>query len=170
MRSVLALVIVWLLLAGAALAAPQVKVPGCDLVNPWAARVNAESFNVAPRLALPKAFQDADLVPVFGAPVTTWSDEDVKAVSQGLVTCYQDAGKRRDQAAIGALANANRALLGLVPRVNAALQKARVDAATVKQQIDALADSAELGRALEALVKGNPTAPDANQFRTLPRE
>ncbi|HXQ53576.1 MAG TPA: hypothetical protein VN802_20965 [Stellaceae bacterium] len=50
---------------GPASAATQVKVPGCDVIDAWAARVNmADTYNVAPRLTLPKAFQDSDLVPM----------------------------------------------------------------------------------------------------------
>jgi len=152
------------------LQAAQIKPPTCDVLTIWAARVNTENFNVAPRLALPKAFQDADLVPVFGVTATAWSQEDVQAVSQALVVCYQEAGKQHDQASIAALANANRALAGLLPRTNAALQKAKTDADTISKQLDALPASADLGRGIDAVLKGNPAAPDLNALRGLPRE
>ena len=100
----------------------------------------------------------------------SWSADDVQAASQSLVKCYQDAGKARDQTAAAALANANRALTGLVPRTNAALLQAKAGAEGLKKQIDALPDSAELGRAIDALVKANPAAPDINAYRGLPRE
>src|ERR1700722_2228011 len=155
---------------GTASAAVQVKLPSCDAINAWSARVNmTDTYNVAPKLTLPKAFQDADLVPVFGAPVLAWSQEDVQAVSAGVVACYQDAGKRRDAATAGVLANANRALLGFIPRTNAALQKAKSDADAAKQQIDALPDSADLARAIDVLVHANPAAPDQNAYRPFQR-
>jgi hypothetical protein len=171
MRGLLVLAAVLALPLGTAIAAPQVKVPGCDVIDAWAAKVIPnDNYNLAPRIALPKAFQDSDLVPVYGISVRSWSQEDVQAASQSLVNCYQDAGKRRDQAAAGALANANRALIGLVPRTNAALQQAKTAADTLKRQIDALPDSNELARGIDSLVKGNPAAPDINAFRGLPRE
>jgi hypothetical protein len=156
--------------SGIAAAAPQIKVPACDVATVWAARVNTDSYNVAPRITLPKAFQDADLVPVFGVPALTWGPDDIQAASQALVACYQDAGKRRDQASAGALANANRALLGLLPRTNAALQKARTDADTIRKELDAMPASAELGRGVDVLLKENPGQPDLNAVRSLPRE
>ncbi|HEX3990515.1 MAG TPA: hypothetical protein VHX39_05000, partial [Acetobacteraceae bacterium] len=87
-----------------------------------------------------------------------------------MVACYQDAGKRHDQASAGALANANRALLGLLPRTNAALQKARNDSDTVRKELGALPASAELGCGIDILLKENPGQPDLNAVRTLPRE
>jgi hypothetical protein len=161
-----------LLPAVSASAAVQVKLPGCDAIDAWSAHVlgtPADMYNLAPRLQLPKAFQDSELVPVFGVPVTSWTQEDVQAVSAGLVACYQDAGKRRDTAAAGALVNANRALLGLVPRTNAALQKAKSDAEAAKQQIDTLPDSPDVGRAIDILVHANPAQPDQNAYRPIPR-
>jgi hypothetical protein len=156
---------------GSAAEAAQLQIPDCSALAAWGARTTSpEQFNIAPRFPMPKAFQDADFVPVFGAPVIAWTMPDVQAAGQALQKCFQEAGARRDQAAANALANANRAIQGLVPRLIATLQKARADADTAKKQLDALPDSPELGRALEALVKGNPAAPDGNQYRTLPRE
>ncbi|HEX3995907.1 MAG TPA: hypothetical protein VHX39_32460, partial [Acetobacteraceae bacterium] len=120
---------------GVATAAPQIKVPACDTITVWAAKVNTNSYNVAPRITLPKAFQDAEVVPIFGLPVMAWSQDDIQAASQAMVACYQDAGKRHNQASAGALANANRALLGLLPRTNAALQKAGNDSDTVRKEL-----------------------------------
>jgi hypothetical protein len=170
MRKLLWLAAILTFPPGIAAAAPQIKPPACDVITVWAARVNTDSFNVAPRLALPKAFQDADLVPVFGVPALAWSQDDIQAASQALVACYQEAGKQRDQASAGALANANRALLGLLPRTNAALQKAKIDSDTVKKELDALPASAELGRGIDVLLKENPAQPDLNAVRSLPRE
>jgi len=170
MRHVLLLAGALSLAAGAALAAPMVHAPSCDIVDAWAAKVNPnDNYNIAPRLQLPKAFSDAELVPVFGVAVTNWTQEDVQAASQGLVACFQDAQKRRDAAAAGALANANRALLGLVPRTNAALQKAKNDADAAKQQIDGLPDSPDLARAIDILLHANPAQPDQNAYRPIPR-
>jgi hypothetical protein len=168
-----ALLVLWAVLLipiGTATAAVQVKLPDCGAIDLWSARVNVtDTYNVAPKLPLPKAFQDAELVPVFGISVLAWNQEDVQAVSRSLVTCYQEANKNHDATTAGALANANRALLGLVPRTNAALQKAKSDAAAAKQQIDALPDSAELGSAIEILLHANPAAPDINAYRAIPR-
>jgi hypothetical protein len=86
------------------------------------------------------------------------------------VACYQDAGKRRDQASAGAQANATRALLGLLPRINAALQKAGIDADTIRKELDATPASAELARGIDILLKENPGQPDLNAVRSLPRE
>ena len=161
-----------LLPAVSAFAAVQVKLPGCDAIDAWSAHVQvtpADMYNLAPRLQLPKAFQDSELVPVFGVPVTSWTQEDVQAVSAGLVACFQDAQKRKDAAAAGALTNANRALVGFVPRTNAALQKAKSDAEAAKQQIDALPDSPDIGRAIDILVHANPAQPDQNAYRPIPR-
>lgn len=169
MRRLLWLTAILAFSSGQALAAPQIRVPACDVITLWAARVTNDSYNVAPRMALPKAFQDADLVPVFGVSALAWKQDDIQAASQALVTCYQDAAKRRDQAAAGALANANRALLGLLPRVNAALQKARTDADTIGKELDAMPASAELGRGIDILLKENPGQPDLNAVRGLPR-
>lgn len=170
MRWILTIAAALLLPIGSANAAVQVKLPACDAINAWSARVNAtDTYNVAPKLALPKAFQDSDLVPVFGVPVLAWAQEDVQAVSAGLVKCYQEAGARKDTAAVTALANANRALLGLVPATNAALKKAKTDTDAAKQQIDALPDSAELGSAIEILRHANPAAPDPNAYRGIPQ-
>jgi hypothetical protein len=157
--------------AGAAAAAPQIKTPTCEALTAWGASVNpADVYTVAPRLSLPKAFQDAQLVPLFGAPALDWSQEDVQAASQGFTACYQEAGKRRDRVAAGALVNGNKAVLGYLPRTNGALLKAKTDAEAIDREIAALPDSAELDRSLEALLKGNPEGPDLNPIRNLPRE
>jgi hypothetical protein len=153
-----------------AVAAPQIKQPDCHALEAWGAKVNNETYNVAPRLTLPKAFDDAEMVPLWGVGVLSWTPEDLQAANQLLTKCYGEAGKRRDGAAAGALANGNRALQGLVPRTNAVLQKAKVDAEPVKKQIDALPNSAELDRALGVLVQANPAAPDGNAYQGLPRE
>jgi hypothetical protein len=152
------------------MAAPQIKQPACGALEAWGGHVNAENYSVAPRLELPKALEDAQVAPLFGTGVLSWTPEDLQAANQLLTKCYGEAGKRRDAAAAGALANANRALQGLVPRVNAALQKAKADAEALKQQIGALADSPELDRGLAALLKANPAQPDITPLRALPRE
>jgi hypothetical protein len=170
MRKLLWLAAILAFPSGIAAAAPQIKVPACDIITIWAAKVNTDSYNVAPRISLPKAFQDADLVPVFGVPALAWSQDDIQAASQALVACYQDAGKRRDQASAAALANANRALLGLLPRTNAALQKAKTDADTITKELDAMPASAELDRGMDILLKENPGQPDLSAVRSLPRE
>jgi hypothetical protein len=167
MRRILVIAAALLLPIGSADAAVQVKLPACDAINAWAAGVVAtDTYNVAPRLALPKAFQDTNIVPVFGVPVLSWAPEDVQAVSAGLVKCYQEAGARKDTAAVTALANANRAV-GVVNPTNAALKKAQTDAIAAKQQIDALPDSPELGSAIEILQHANPAAPDGNAYRGI---
>ncbi len=170
MRGFLGLAVLLVLPAAAASAAPQVKIPGCPTLVTWSANAApGQSFNLAPRLALSKAFADDILVPVFGVPVLSWTQEDEQTVSQALVKCYQAAGQARDPAAAGALANANRALGAVVP-TNAAAQKARGDADAARNQLDGLPDSPELGRVLAAIVKGNPAAPDMGVLRGLPRE
>ena len=156
--------------AGLAHAASRLQQPSCEALDIWAGQVNAESFNAAPRLPLPKAFDDATMSPLFGAGVLSWSPEDFQAASLSLTQCFAEAGKRRDAAAAGALANANRALQGLVPRVSAALQKANADAEALSRQIVALPDSPDLARGLAAELKTNPLQPDVTPFRTLPRE
>ena len=110
MKRLVLLAAALLLPAAAASAAPQVTLLACDAINAWSARVNmTDTYNVAPKLTLPKAFQDANLVPVFGIPVLSWAQEDVQVVSAALVKCYQDAGERHDAPAAAALATANRA-------------------------------------------------------------
>ena len=156
--------------ASAALAAPQIKQPDCAALEAWGAHVNSENFKVAPRLELPKALDDSQVTPLFGASVLVWTPEDLRSANQVLTKCYGEAGKRRDAAAASALANANRALQGLVPRVNAALRKATADAQAVKQQIAALPDSIELDRGLTATLKMNPAQPDVAPLRPLPHE
>jgi hypothetical protein len=156
--------------AGGALAAAQIKQPDCAALEAWGAHVNAETYSVAPRLDLPKALDDTQVVPLFGVGVLAWTPEDLQAANQLLTKCYGAAGARRDAAAAGALANANRALQGLVPRTNAVLLKAKTDDDALKQQIGALPDSPELDRGLAALVKANPAQPDVTPFRTLPHE
>jgi hypothetical protein len=151
-------------------AEPAIKLPSCEPIDFWAAQVNLmDTFNVAPKLTLPKAFQDAYLVPLFGVPAAAWTTYDVQAASQVLMACYQEAGKRRNQIDASALTNANRALVGLLPRTNDALRKARSDADTIRKDLDALPPSAELGRGIDSLVKANPAAPDLNIIRGLPR-
>jgi hypothetical protein len=154
---------------GAALAAPGITQPACGALEAWGAHVNADAYNVAPRLTLPKAFEDTQVVPLFGLGVLAWTPEDLQAANQLLTKCYGEAGKRRDGAAAGALANANRALQGLVPRTNAALQKAKADAEPLKQQIAGLPDTPELDRGLATLLKVNPAQPDITPFRALPQ-
>jgi len=164
-------VAVWIILVqtGAALAAPGITQPACGALEAWGAHVNADAYNVAPRLTLPKAFEDTQVVPLFGLGVLAWTPEDLQAANQLLTKCYGEAGKRRDGAAAGALANANRALQGLVPRTNAALQKAKADAEPLKQQIAGLPDTPELDRGLATLLKVNPAQPDITPFRALPQ-
>jgi hypothetical protein len=158
------------LLPAAAIAAPQVKIPDCAALTLWAANAApGQNFNPAPRLVLSKAFQDDVLVPVFGVPVLSWTQEDAQGVSQALVKCFQAAGQAHDQTSAGALANANRALGAVVP-TNAAAQRARGDADAAKGQLDALPASPDLGRVLTAIVKGNPATPDMGVLRGLPRE
>lgn len=171
MRGILLIVIV--ALGGSfanALAAPKIQQPACPALKSWAAQVNAETFNVAPRLQLPKAFDDTHMIPLFGASVLTWTPEDLSSANQALTQCYAEAGKRRDAAAAGALANANRSLQGILPRVNAVLLKAKTDADALAQQIAALPDSPNLDRGLAALLRTNPAQPDVTPYRGLPRE
>ncbi|MBI3710512.1 MAG: hypothetical protein HY246_22945 [Proteobacteria bacterium] len=171
MKRALLVAAILILQAGTALAAPQIKLPECDVVNAWAGQVNpADTYSIAPQLNMPRAFDDSRLVPVFGVPALSWTVEDVQAASQAMVKCYQEAGKRRDAIVANALAAANRTLGGTLPRFNAALQKSKADADAAKKEIDALPNSAELDRALEALLKSNPAAPDGNAYRGLPRE
>jgi hypothetical protein len=170
MRGIFVAVGIIIVQAGAALAAPQIKQPACAALEAWGAHVNAETYNVAPRLALPKALEDAQVVPLFGVGVLAWTPEDLQAANRLLTQCYGEAGKRRDAAAAGALVNANRALQGLVPRTNAVLQKAKADAEPLVKQIAGLPDSPELDRGLAAVLKINPAQPDITPFRTLPHE
>ncbi len=167
MRRILAIGAALLTSSGVAAAAVQVKPPACDAINAWAAGVVAtDTYNVAPKLTLPKAFQDTQLVPVFGVPVLAWAPEDQQAVSAALVKCYQEAGVRKDAAAVAALANANR-YVGTVSPTNAALKKAQTDTAAAKQTIDALPDSADLANAIDILEHANPAAPDPNAYRGI---
>src|SRR5579862_2619960 len=169
MRRILIVAAALLLPIAGAHAAPQVKPPACDAINAWAFGViPTDTYNIAPRLTLPKAFQDQTLVPVFGVPVVAWAPEDVQAVAAALVKCYQEAGAAKNVAAATALANANRAV-GAVPGTNAALKKAKADADAAKQQIDALPDSADLSNAIEVLLHANPAAPDGNAYRGIPQ-
>ena len=170
MKALALVAVIFLSALGSSLAAPQISQPECAPLEVWAGQVNAETYDVAPRLQLPKALDDAHVVPLFGAGVLSWTQEDLQAANQLLTKCWTEAGKRRDAAAAGALANANRALQGLVPRVNGALQKARTDADAVGRQIAGRPDSPELDRGLEALLKANPAQPDVGPFRGLPRE
>ncbi len=171
MRRILLMVVVALACSfGTAFAAPKIQQPACAALEAWAAQVNAETFNVAPRLQLPKAFDDSRMIPLFGASVLSWTPEDLSSANQTLTQCYAEAGKRRDAAAAGALANANRSLQGLLPRVNATLQKAKTDADGLAQQIAALPDSPNLDRGLAALLRSNPAQPDVTPYRGLPRE
>lgn len=165
-----AVAIVLALPAGLARAAPQLQQPSCNALEAWAGQVNAETFNAAPRLPLPKAFDDATMIPLFGASVLSWTPQDFQAANLSLTQCFAEAGKRRDATTAGALANANRALQGLVPRVSAALQKATADAEVLSRQLAALPDSPDLARGLTAELKTNPLQPDVTPFRTLPRE
>jgi hypothetical protein len=167
MRRILFIALVLLSAVDTARAAVQVKLPGCDAINAWAFGVIAtDTYNIAPRLTLPKAFQDQTLLPVFGVPVVAWAPEDVQAVAAALVKCYQEAGAAKNTAAVTALANANRAV-GAVPGTNAALKKAKADADATKQQIDAMPDSSDLGNAIEVLLHANPAAPDGNAYRGI---
>src|SRR5579862_7554565 len=169
MRGLLGVVAAALMLAASgALAAPQVKPADCATINAWAASVNAtDTYPVAPRFSFPKAFQDTNLAPVFGVPVLSWTQEDVQAASAALVKCYQEAGARHDNAAVTALANANR-VLGSIAAPNNFMARAKTDTATVKQQIDALPDSADLSNALAILIHANPATPDPNAYRAIP--
>src|SRR5579863_554942 len=154
--------------ANDAIAAPQVRPADCPTINAWAARVNpSDTYPVAPHFAFPKAFQDANLAPVFGVPVLDWTQEDLQAASGALVKCYQDAGARHDNAAVTALANANR-VLGSLAQPNAFMARARNDSNVAKQQIDALPDSSDLSNALAILLHANPGAPDPNAYRAIP--
>ena len=110
------------------------------------------------------------MIPLFGAGVLSWTAEDLASANQILTQCYAEAGKRRDAAAAGALATANRALQGLVPRTNATVQKANADAEGLMRQIAALPDSPPLDLGLAALIRTNPAQPDVAPFRALPRE
>src|SRR5260221_12463019 len=82
--------------AGGALAAPQIKQPECSPLEAWGTQANAENYSVAPRLDLPKALEDAQVVPLFGVGVLVWTQEDLQAANQLLVKCYGEAGKRHD--------------------------------------------------------------------------
>ncbi|MGD0434694.1 MAG: hypothetical protein ABSA58_26760 [Acetobacteraceae bacterium] len=159
------------LLSGVAAAEPQIKVPECPALAFWAPQVNVrDTFNVAPRLTLPKAFQDVYIVPLFGVAVLAWNQDDVQAASQALAACYQDSGKRHDQVTTAALGNANHALLGLVPHTNDLLRKAKNDSDAIRGQLEAMPPSADLARGIDAFLNTNPTAPDMNTVRGLPRE
>jgi hypothetical protein len=74
---------------GAAVAAPQIKTPACDILKSWSATVDpADSYTVAPALPLPKALADEALLPVFGVTALSWTGEDIKAASVALTACY----------------------------------------------------------------------------------
>ena len=170
MRRFLLTVIAALVLPGGAMAAPKIKQPSCDALATWGAHVNAENYNVAPRLQLPKALEDAQVVPLFGASVLTWTPEDLQSANQILTKCWNEARARRDGTAANEFVNANRALQGLVPRVNATLHKATADAEPLEQKLAGLPDSPALDRGLAAFLKINPAQPDVGPLRMLPPE
>jgi hypothetical protein len=170
MKGLLFAAILTIALPTAALAAPQIKQPQCSALETWGARVNGELVNVAPRVQLPKALGDAEVVPLFGVSVLDWTQEDLQAANQVLTKCWNDARAHRDGAAANAFVNGNRALQGWVPRVNGILRKAKADAAPLEQAIAKLPDSPDLDRGLEAVLKLDLARPDFAPFRTLPRE
>jgi hypothetical protein len=170
MKGLLLTAIVTVALPAVALAAPQIKQPQCSALEAWGARVNGELFNVAPRVQLPKALEDAEVVPLFGLSVLDWTRDDLQAANQVLTKCWNDARAHRDGAAANAFVNGNRALQGWVPRVDAVLQKAKADAVPLEQQIAKLPDSPDLDRGLQALLTLDLARPDFAPFRTLPRE
>ena len=82
-------VLVVLLGVGPAFAAPQVKISDCEDLTAWAGKVNVqETFDVAPRLTLPKAFHDKELGQVFGVVALAWTQEDFQASNQAMTSCY----------------------------------------------------------------------------------
>ena len=154
----------------AGLAAPPIKQPSCTAIEAWAVHVNAQNYNVAPRILLPKALEDAQIVPLFGVRVLAWTHEVLQAANQLLTKCWNDARGRRDGSAVNAFVHGNRGLQGWIPRVNAILQKAKADAAPLERKIAALPDSADLDRGIAALLTTDPARPDPTPFRTLLRE
>lgn len=157
--------------AGMALAAgAEMKLPPCDGLVAWGKSINPhETYNVAPRIAVPRALEEPGFSGLFGLPALAWTQQDFAAAKKGVGACYWQARKRRDRASVGALVAAGRALDRQLPYVIAKLQRSKAAAEAAKKTIDALPDSPELGSGIEILVKGNPAAPDMNPLRGLPR-
>lgn len=158
-------------LSGQVVAAPQISVPACDGLQPWAASVDvADTYEVAPVLKLPKALQDGALLPVFGVSALSWSKEDIQTASKTLTACAVEAKKKRDKPTLDAFSAANYAVVKLLTATIAYAEKAKTDAATLQAAIDGLPDSAELDRGLQVLTEADPAAPAAGAYQGLPRE
>jgi hypothetical protein len=106
------------------------QAPTCEALAAWGSAINPrDAYNVAPRVALPKAFAEPGFSSVFGLPALGWTQADVQAAKQAIDGCYQEARKRRDREAGNALVSANRELIGDLPKVLATLQRAKDAAA-----------------------------------------
>ncbi|MGH7100763.1 MAG: hypothetical protein ACREFJ_00040 [Acetobacteraceae bacterium] len=144
--------------------------PSCAALVAWGQSINPrDTYHVAPRLAVPKAFQEPAFSAIFGAPALDWSVEDVKTARHAIDLCYQEVRKARDRAAAAALVAGARDLTRLLPKVAATLQKSARTADAATNAIAALPDSSELATGIEILLKANPASPVVNGLRHLPQ-
>ncbi|HWA44147.1 MAG TPA: hypothetical protein VHA10_13125 [Hypericibacter adhaerens] len=166
--AILAGMLTW---GNAAVAAPQITVPACDVLKAWSATVvPTDTYTVAPALPLPKALADEALLPVFGVTALSWTGEDIKAASGALTACYREAKKAGDKPAMDALGVANAAVAKTLGQTLAAVAKARQAVESQRPAIAGLPDTAELDRGLAALIDADPAKPNLQAAAGLPRE
>jgi hypothetical protein len=170
-RAACLLLLVLAPLLGARAANAAITTPDCAALGAWAATIDAEdTYNVAPQLALPKALADERLLPVFGVSALDWTRDDVGAAGQAIKACGAAAKKAGDAAQMQALKSAGWLLGKALPQTQGAIAKAAADADKQKAALDALPDSAELAKAIGALVTLDSVAPDAKALGSPPRE
>jgi hypothetical protein len=155
----------------AAAAAASMKPPSCEALDAWAGTIDwHDTYEVAPRVALPKALAEPQFSAIFGLPALSWTPADIQAAKQAADDCYREARKRRDRAAQKRLGAAGSTIARGLPKVLGSLEKAKESAVAAKQAIDALPDSAALDQGLEVLLAADPAAPDTNPLSHLPPE
>ncbi|MGD9537288.1 MAG: hypothetical protein AB7P52_05960 [Alphaproteobacteria bacterium] len=152
-------------------ATAAIATPDCATFGAWAAAIDAEdTYNVAPKLTLPRALEDARLLPVFGVSALDWTKEDVGAAGTLIKTCGAEAKKAGDATQMQAMKSAGWLLGKALPKAQGTIGKASADAEAQKAALVALPDSAALAKGIGALLALDPAAPDAKALGSPPRE
>lgn len=145
--------------------------PDCDVIKAWAEPADRKDvLPYTPRLKIPRALTDAQLVPVFGQPVGEWSAKDISSINRTITGCDRAARRARDREASTAFRRARTLIASDLRRAARSVDRARKIVEALRKTIAALPDSTTLYRGLSLLVDaGSYAAIDHRALHSLDR-
>lgn len=144
------------------------EIPDCKALEQWAAELKpSETFAPAPEVKLSNLLRDELVVPLFGAPATSWSNADITQIRNTLNGCRSEA---KDNTTARQLYDAIKA----IDRSRSALNRRRLSMAHLERTVDRLLEyrpsrrlAGQLALAREVLL-GSPADLEAYGLQKMP--